>query len=252
MAHAIINDDCLRYLHQFELGTPFHCIFADPPDNIGLNYDGFNDGLSTEEYLRCLSLWLKAFTDHANIVWFSFNAKWMLDFGGMVREFLNREPDWECKPFVQTFTFGQNNKHDCGNGFRPLWRLKLKDVPLYPDSIKVESERQRIGDKRAAPGGRVPLDVWEFPRVTGNSKQRRRWHPTQLHEGLVERAIKLSTKEGDSVCDPFGGTGTTLRVCRQLNRPCTLIEISEEYFSYLWDEHSIYSDTRMMRDRQWC
>jgi DNA modification methylase len=69
----------------------------------------------------------------------------------------------------------------------------------------------------------------DFPRVTGNSKQRRTWHPTQLNEGLVERCVKLTTPPGGTVLDPFGGTGTTLRVCKRLDLPCTLIEMDREY-----------------------
>lgn len=240
MKHRIIRGDCSWALPQLDR---FDCIFADPRDNIGLGYDGVNDSLPDSEYLALLKRWLHEFSWNSDIVWFSFNAKWMLDFGVIASEFISGwNGKWQWKPFVQTFTFGQNNKHDCGNGFRPLWRFKHKDAPLYPDAIKVESERQRMGDKRAAPGGRVPLDVWEFPRVVGNSKQRRRWHPTQLNEGLVERAILLSTKEGDRVCDPFAGTGTTLRVCRKLNRECTLIEVSESYHWHLRQEYEDCED----------
>lgn len=82
-------------------------------------------------------------------------------------------------------------------------------------------------------------DVFKFTRVTGNSKQRRKWHPTQLHEGLVERCVLLSTKPGDFVVDPFGGTGTTLRVCKRINRDCTLIELDETYCKEIVNEHSM-------------
>ena len=51
----------------------------------------------------------------------------------------------------------------------------------------------------------MPGDVFDFPRMTGNSKQLRPWHKTQLHEDLVERCILLSTQPGDHVVDPFGG-----------------------------------------------
>jgi DNA modification methylase len=168
--------------------------------------------------------------------------------------FLSTASEWEAKPCVQVFTFGQHRKTDLGNNHRPLWRLKRKDAPLYPDAIKVPSWRQRNGDKRAAAGGRVPGDVFDmqyidhsaatwpgdvldFPRVTGNSKQRCDWHPTQLHEDLVERCIKLSTPEYGSVLDPFGGTGTTLRVCKSINRSCTLIEKSAGYCDKIREAH---------------
>jgi DNA modification methylase len=108
---------------------------------------------------------------------------------------------------------------------------------LYPESIKVPSWRELNGDKRAKPGGRVPGDVFDFPRVTGNSKQRRAWHPTQLNEGLVERCLRLTTEPGGSVLDPFGGTGTTFRVCKEIGRECTLVELSGGYCQHLLAEH---------------
>jgi site-specific DNA-methyltransferase (adenine-specific) len=101
------------------------------------------------------------------------------------------------------------------------------------------SWRQKNGDKRADPRGRVPGDVFSFARVTGNSKQRRSWHPTQLNEGLVERCLKLTTPEGGTVLDPFAGTGTTLRVCDRLGMNCTLIEIDPKYCKLIAKEHNL-------------
>jgi DNA modification methylase len=110
---------------------------------------------------------------------------------------------------------------------------------LYPDAIRVPSWRQLHGDKRANPKGRVPGDVFNFPRVVGNSKQRRRWHPTQLHEGLYERCIKLSCLPEDSVCDLFAGTGTLARVCKATGNPCTLIEMDPDYCRKIALEHNL-------------
>jgi len=112
---------------------------------------------------------------------------------------------------------------------------------IYPDAIRVPSWRQLNGDRRADPRGRVPGDVFDFPRVTGNSRQRRRWHPTQLHEELVERCVKLSTLEGERVIDPFAGTGTTLRVCDRIGRPCTLIEYDHTYCDRIATEYNLKS-----------
>lgn len=212
-------------------------VFADPPDGIGLGYDVFKDRF--EDYGKWLSGVLSTCLSHSPTTWLSFNAKWLVEVGFRVRRFQDIFPDLSVKPCVQTFTFGQHNHHDFGSNSRPLWRL-CRGVPtLYPDAIRVESWRQKNGDKRADPRGRVPGDVFDFPRVVGNSKQRRRWHPTQLHEGLVERCILMSTKEGDLVVDPFGGTGTTLRVCKRLNRRCTLIEMSPDYCDRIANEHGL-------------
>lgn len=80
-------------------------------------------------------------------------------------------------------------------------------------------------------------DNFDYTRVTGNSKQRRAWHPTQINEGLYERCIKLSTPEGGKVLDPFGGTGTLLRVCKRINRQATVLELDPIYCERMREEH---------------
>lgn len=269
---------------------------ADPPDNIGLGYDECKDKRSHDEYVQFLFNMVINSITVAPICWFSFNAKWTFEMGAIFQKVIydsefhaprGGPKVLEGKACTQVFTFGQHRDTDLGNNHRPLWRLMRKGTPLYPEHIKVPSWRQRNGDKRAAPGGRVPGDVFDmqypnvlsealsildsveegsasaaaetalaadllrsnplpgsvfdFPRVTGNSKQRCDWHPTQLHEELVERCIKLSTKEGDHVIDPFGGTGTTLRVCERINRSCTLIEMSEGYCNKIAEENGLTS-----------
>src|SRR5579872_4627516 len=67
---------------------------------------------------------------------------------------------------------------------------------LYPDAIRIPSARMDQGDKRAA-GPRVPGDVWDFPRVVGNAKERQPWHPTQHPVALYDRVIKYSCGPGD-------------------------------------------------------
>lgn len=57
----------------------------------------------------------------------------------------------------------------------------------------------------------------------------RKKHPTQKPEGLYERMILASSNEGDTILDPFLGSGTLLRVCQQTNRKGIGIEINPEY-----------------------
>jgi len=54
-------------------------------------------------------------------------------------------------------------------------------------------------------------------------------HPTQKPIILLERIIKASTNEGDTVLDPFSGTFTTSYVAKKLNRKSIGIEIDEDY-----------------------
>jgi len=230
--HHLYNMDCLDFL--CETKQRWDTAFADPPDNIGLGYDEHKDKMNDANYWEFMELVLQNLTEVATTVWWSFNPKHTVMMGVICHEL-----GIEVKPCVQTFTFGQYNKNDLGVNHRPLWRLTRypNDVQLYPETIKVPSWRELNGDKRAKPGGRVPGDVFDFPRVTGNSKQRRSWHPTQLHEGLVERCLRLTSKPGQRVLDVFGGTGTTLRVCKEIGRECTLVEMSKGYCMHLLAEH---------------
>lgn len=252
MKHTLTSANCIEHLSHCsvpEFGDKWDTIFADPPDNIGLNYSEYNDRLPIEDYNDFLRAQLYLFINCARTVWLSFNSIHTAAVGRIVEEVAEHNGNYsawkpqevllEAKWCVQVFTFGQHNHHDLGNCHRPLLRLRWKDAPLFPEEIRVPSWRQQNGDKRADPRGRVPGDVFDFPRVTGNSKQRRRWHKTQLHEGLVKRCLKLTTPAGGRVLDPFAGTGTTLRVAKRCGFNCDLIELDSAYCAYIADEHDM-------------
>ncbi len=239
--HKLIEGDVFKILPEL---PKFQCLIADPPDAIGLKYKNGVDKMSENDYRDFMRDCLYLFTDKAEIVWISYNAKWTYLMGELIQNFLlvtkplNKEMEFEAKPFVQTFTFGQHNKYDCGNGHRPIVRIRHKSTPLYPKNILIPSWRMLHGDKRANKKGKVPLDVWDFPRVTGNSSQRRDYHPTQLHEGLVARMVLMSTKPGDTIYDVFSGTGTVIRVAERAGRKTISIESDSFYCEKLREEHS--------------
>lgn len=54
-------------------------------------------------------------------------------------------------------------------------------------------------------------------------------HPTMKPIGLFAYQIGNNTHEGDAVLDLFGGSGTTLMACEQLNRKCYMCELDEHY-----------------------
>ncbi len=217
----------------------YACAFADPPDNRGLEYNGYEDNLPEDEYGRLLEDLLFGMIQVAGITWISYNAKYTDLMGSIVNDLIGGNSSIEAKHCIQTFTFGQHNKYDLGSGYRPIWRLRWPGALLYPDQIRIESERQKQGDPRANPSGRVPSDVFDFTRVVRNSSQRRQWHPTQINEGLIERCVKLSTREGDRILDPFAGTGTVLRVCQQAKRWSTSFEISSKYCEKIAEENEM-------------
>jgi len=170
-----------------------------------------------------------AATHAASFAWVSYYHAYQADLHGRLWS-RGRVETTSMREFIWRYTFGQHNHNDCGNGYRPLLRITKPGARAYPDAIREPSARQtRYNDKRADPRGRVPDDVWEFSRVCGTFKERRRWHPNQHPEALIERIVKFSTGAGDTVVDMFAGTGTTLRVCKRLGINCIGIDISRRY-----------------------
>lgn len=60
-------------------------------------------------------------------------------------------------------------------------------------------------------------------------------HPTMKPISLVARALKNSSKQGDAVLDLFGGSGSTLIACEQLNRTCYMMELDPKYCQVIID-----------------
>lgn len=234
----LYQGDCLDYLK--ECGQ-FDCIFADPPDNLGLDYSGFTD--NNPKYYDWLELLIRLALDKCKVFWLSYY--WEHDLEIKRRSYWIK-PHWSKKTFIWRYTFGQHNNHDCGSGFRYILRFARPDWVPNVKNIRTESERQRLGDIRANPNGRVPDDVWqfdspniwdEFPRVVGNSRERRSWHVTQHPEGLMERIMRMSSTS--NFLDCFVGSGTSFRVGKRINRDVTGCEISEAYCEQLRKEHNL-------------
>jgi DNA modification methylase len=80
------------------------------------------------------------------------------------------------------------------------------------------------GGKHHWCGDRDQSDVWQIKKPHKNDL-----HPTMKPVELVERAIRNSSRPGNSVMDPFGGSGTTLIAAEKTGRIARLIELDPKY-----------------------
>ena len=72
-------------------------------------------------------------------------------------------------------------------------------------------------------GHRGVLEHMRIDRASG-------WcHPTQKPEKLIRELVTLFTDEGETILDPFAGSGTTAVAAKRLGRRCILIEREEKY-----------------------
>lgn len=106
-----------------------------------------------------------------------------------------------------------------------------------PQSRRRSGNKERKhGDERARPGSHlgasIPWEgelrnkrsVWTVPTAIFKEA-----HFATFPEKLIEPCILAGAPVGGRVLDPFGGSGTTLKVAQENNRECTIIEIGSQY-----------------------
>ena len=134
-----------------------------------------------------------------------------------------------------TWTF--NNMQNCTNRLSGryeniLWGVKDIDNYIFNlDDIRIPYISK--GDKRLSEGGgRNPTDVWYFNRVNNMTKKKLGLsHPTIYPLPMIVRIVKMATNLGDTVLDPFAGSGTSLVASKIMGRNCIGFELDGKYKS---------------------
>jgi len=84
-------------------------------------------------------------------------------------------------------------------------------------------------------------NVWHFGRVTSQEREAAGGHATPKPLELCARAIKSSSRENEKVLDVFGGSGSTLIACEQLNRSAYLMELEPKWCDVIikrWEDYT--------------
>lgn len=226
--------DCCQRMAEIPESLRPTLIVADPPFNIGYEYDEYDDNKSAAEYIEWSRGWLSA--AYANST--SNASLWVCIGDAYAAELkvLAEAVGWKLRQWcLWHFTFGVNAKRL----FTPshthmLYFVKGKDF-VFLESLpenRIPSSRLLIyGDKRANPDGRLPNDVWIFPRVAGTFSERAGFHGCQMPESVLARIVRACSRPGDVVLDPFCGSGTTIAVAKKLGRAGITFDISENYIA---------------------
>jgi len=227
----IVTGDAVEVLG----GWPAECVdlvFADPPFNIGYQYDAYRDRLPPKAYLDWTEAWIDACLralKPTGTFWIAIGDEYAAEIRVMMRERATLR-NW----VIWHYTFGQNCKKKFNRSHAHLFYF-VKDPEAFTfnaddPSVRVPSDRQlKYNDKRANPKGKLPGDVWTFSRVCGTFKERVGWHPCQMPLALLERIVLACSKPGDVVLDPFAGSGTTLVAAARHGRRWVGVELSEKY-----------------------
>ena len=241
--------DCIGGMRQLADGV-VDLAFADPPFNIGFDYDVYKDDHSYDAYLG----WTKQWMTQVCRVLKPNGSFWLAigdEYAAEMKVMATRELGLTCRSWViWYYTFGVNCTKKFNRSHAHIFHF-VKDVKNFTfnaDAIRVPSARQTVyADARQNPAGRLPddtwilrpqdvpeafasdEDTWHFPRVAGTFKERAGFHGCQMPEQLLGRIIRVSSNPGDLVLDPFGGSGTTLTVAKKLGRQWLAFDLSENY-----------------------
>jgi DNA modification methylase len=205
-------------------------IVADPPYNIGKEYENYDDSKPHDEFMGWTQAWIQMAYNclHPNGSLFIFAPdEWASEVDVYCRQEVGL--NWQST-IVWYYTFGVA----CQGRFsrshtQILWYTKSKTKFTFNrDAIAVPSNRQLVyKDKRANPKGKVPdntwmltqkamadcfgpdEDTWLVSRVCGTFKERQKHSSNQIPEPIMERIVLACSNRGELVLDPFCGTGTT-------------------------------------------
>jgi site-specific DNA-methyltransferase (adenine-specific) len=225
----ILHGDSLTMIPKLRK-EQFDLVFADPPFNIGYQYDRYHDRLPASDYVTWTRRWLvecKRVLKPTGTIWVAIGDDYAAQVKIAIDELGFTMRNW----VIWHYTFGVqcSKKYARAHTHLLYFVADKKRFTFNADAIRVPSARQQVyGDKRANPLGKIPDDVWTFSRICGTFKERT-GHPCQMPEAVLERIIKTCTCPGDKILDPFAGSGTTLAVARKLGRKCVGIELSQVY-----------------------
>ena len=250
--NKVYRGDCVQALAQIDAES-VDLAFADPPFNIGYDYDLYNDRRSRREYLDWSRTWMSRVFNvlkPTGTFWLAIADEYAAELKLIAQD----EIGFACRSWViWYYTFGVNCVRAFSRSHTHLLHF-VKDPDNFTfnaenPAVRVLSARQlvyrdaRANPKRrlpdntwifrpqdAPPSGFAPMhDTWYFARVAGTFKEREGFHGCQMPEQLLGRIIRISSNPQELVLDPFAGSGTTLVVAKKLGRRWLGIELSRDY-----------------------
>lgn len=231
--YKIIQANCTEYLAaQPDLKADL--TFLDPPFNQGKDYALHNDALEDSAYWEWMGTACKQLfhiTNPGGAIYFmqrekntEFVLRCLRESGWTFQNLIIWKKLTSAVPSPRKYGKHYQIIAFATKGGKPRLFHKLRITPPLPANYKYEREN-----------GMFVTDVWDDIReltsgyFAGDEAIRRpdgeRFHKQQAPLALLLRIILTSTQIGDTVLDPFAGTGTTLVAAHQLGRSSVGIEL---------------------------
>jgi site-specific DNA-methyltransferase (adenine-specific) len=233
-------------------------IFADPPYNIKkADWDTFE---SQEEYINFSMRWI----EQSARVLKPTGTLFVCGFSEILADIKHPASRLfkSCRWIVWHYKNKANLGSDWGRSHESILHFRkskhftfnIDDIRIpynehtlkYPSHPQAETSQYANGKNRnnvwePHPNGAKPKDVLEIPQdlieipTTCNGMHEKTPHPTQKPEELLRKLILASSNIGDTVLDPFCGSGTTPVCAEQLQRKWMACDLSPEYLEWAAD-----------------
>lgn len=241
--------DCIEVLENMPKKT-VNTIITSPPYNLDKKYGAYNDNKNLSEWEELIHKVAEAAYDVL-----TDNGSFLLNISPIpekkskeiipldaIAYFIFKKYGYALR---NSIVWHFNNMQNCTNRLSGRWESILwfvKDINNYQfnlDDIRIPYITKN--DKRLVGTGRNPTDTWNydipesdfwyFDRVNNMTKKKLgiSEHPCIFPTPMIERIIKMTTREKDIVLDPFLGSGTTLVAAQNLNRIGLGIEFDKKY-----------------------
>ncbi|MFB6306376.1 MAG: site-specific DNA-methyltransferase [Flavobacteriales bacterium] len=232
---VLFNDDCGDILSNME-DEKFDLVFLDPPFNLQKNYgEEFSDDLKPDEYKKWCKNWLsecvRILNEGGSLFLYHLPEK-LLWFGNQLNELNLDFRHWIAIDYKSTYP-SKNKLYPAHYGL--LYYTKGDPNYFNRPKIPIEECRHCGGDikdyggyrKNIVENGGINLsDVWTDLSPVRHESTRNR-DANELPEKMLERILKISTKEADLILDPFAGAGTSAVVAERMDRFWLSVEIGD-------------------------
>lgn len=240
---SLYQGDAVDWLRSIDDAT-VDLIIADPPYNIKkADWDNFE---SQEQYIRWSITWI----EQAARILKPSGSMYVCGFSEILADVKHPAMRYfeSCRWIVWHYKNKANLGNDWGRAHESLIhfrksksvRLNIDDIRIpygahtlkYPVHPQAKSSQYGNGKRRNLwtphPGGAKPKDVIDIP-TTCNGMGEKTPHPTQKPEELIRKLVLASSNAGQTVLDPFSGSGTTIVAAEQLKRKWLGCEMNQEY-----------------------
>lgn len=223
-------------------------IIADPPYNLRKSYDGaVFSKKRADEYESYTREWLtavKPLLKPAGSIYVCCDWESSLIIGRVLEEMftVRNRITWQREK-------GRGAKRNWKNGMEDIWFATMgENYTFNIDAVKL---RRRVvapyrvdgkpKDWTETPDGNYrdtcPSNFWDDITVPFWSMPENTSHPTQKPEKLLAKLILASSNSGDTVLDPFLGSGSTSVTAKKLDRHYIGVELEPRYC--LWAEQRL-------------